>query len=83
MSDRFGDNANQVSLSPYTLLDLFATWSGQKYNLTARISNVTDEIYVPWSDVFYLQQNDPSFLYANQLMLAPPRMFEIDIAFTF
>jgi iron complex outermembrane receptor protein len=83
VSDRFGDNANQVSLSPYTLLDLFATWSGQKYNLTARISNVTDEIYVPWSDVFYLQQNDPSFLYANQLMLAPPRMFEIDIAFTF
>ncbi len=83
VDDRFGDNANQVALSSYTLLNLFATWSAPRFNVTARVNNVTDEIYVPWSDVFYLQQNDPSFLYANQLMLAPPRMFEVGVEFTF
>ena len=44
---------------------------------------VTDEIYVPWSDVFYLQQNDPGFLYANQILLASPRMFELSMEFAF
>jgi iron complex outermembrane receptor protein len=83
VDDRFGDNANQVTLSSYALLNLFATWSAPRFNVTARVNNVTDEIYVPWSDVFYLQQNDPSFLYANQLMLAPPRMFELGVEFTF
>lgn len=83
VDDRFGDNANQVALSSYTLLNLFATWSAPRFNVTTRVNNVTDEIYVPWSDVFYLQQNDPSFLYANQLMLAPPRMFEVGVEFTF
>jgi outer membrane receptor protein involved in Fe transport len=51
--------------------------------VTARVANVTDEIYAPWSDVFYLQQNDPGFLYANQIMLASPRTFEISVEFTF
>ena len=83
VDDRYGDNANQVSLSSYTLVDLFATWSGSNYNLTARVHNVTDEIYVPWSDVFYLQQNDPGFLYANQILLASPRMFELSMEFAF
>ena len=83
VDDRFGDNANQVDLSSYTLVDLFATWSGANYNLTARIHNVTDEIYVPWSDVFYLQQNDPGFIYANQILLSAPRMFELSVEFAF
>jgi iron complex outermembrane receptor protein len=83
VDDRFGDNANQVVLSSYTLLDLFASWTASDYSVTARVTNVTDEIYAPWSDVFYLQQNDPGFLYANQIMLASPRMFEIGVEFTF
>ncbi len=83
VDDRYGDNANQVALSSYTLVDLFATWSGANYNLTARVHNVTDEIYVPWSDVFYLQQNDPGFLYANQILLSAPRMFEVSVEFAF
>ena len=81
IDDRFGDNANQVRLSSYTLVDLFAAWSAANYSITARINNLTDEIYVPWSDVFYLQQNDPSFLYANQILLASPRSFEIGLEF--
>lgn len=83
VDDRFGDNANQVVLGSYTLLDLFATWSASKFTVTARVNNVTDEIYVPWSDVFYLQQNDPGFLYANQILLASPRMFELGVEFAF
>lgn len=83
VDDRFGDNANQVAMSSYTLLDLFASWTAENYSITARVNNVTDEIYVPWSDVFYLQQNDPGFLYANQILLAAPRMFEIGVEFAF
>ena len=83
VDDRFGDNANQVGLSSYTLLNLFATWNAANYSVTARVNNVTDEIYVPWSDVFYLQQNDPGFLYANQILLSSPRMFELGVEFAF
>ena len=83
VDDRYGDNANQVRLGSYTLLDLFATWSGRAYSVTARINNVTDELYVPWSDVFYLQQTDPGFLYANQILLAAPRTFELGVEFGF
>ena len=83
VDDRFGDNANQVRMSSYTLLDLFASWNGDNYSITARVNNATDEIYVPWSDVFYLQQNDPGFLYANQILLASPRTFEIGVEFAF
>jgi iron complex outermembrane receptor protein len=83
VDDRYGDNANRVSLSSYTLVDLFATWHGGNYNVTARVHNAADEIYVPWSDVFYLQQNDPGFLYANQILLASPRMFEVSVEFAF
>ncbi|MDC3267344.1 TonB-dependent receptor, partial [Gammaproteobacteria bacterium] len=67
----------------YTLLNLFATWSSENYRVSARVNNVTDEIYVPWSDVFYLHQNDPGWLYANQMMLASPRTFELGVEFTF
>lgn len=81
--ERFGDNANNVVLSSYSLLDLFASWSAEKYRITARVNNATDEIYVPWSDVFYLQQNDPGFLYANQILLGSPRTYEIGVEFEF
>lgn len=83
VDDRYGDNANQVNLKSYSLLDLFATWYADDYRITARVNNVTDEIYVPWSDVFYLQQNDPSFIYANQILLSEPRTFEIGVELTF
>ena len=83
VDDRFGDNANLVALSSYTLLNLFATWSSENYRVSARVNNVTDEVYVPWSDVFYLHQNDPGWLYANQMMLASPRTFELSVEFTF
>ena len=81
VDNRFGDNAYQVNLSSYTLVDFFAAWSAANYSITVRVNNLTNEIYVPWSDVFYLQQNDPGFLYANQILLASPRSFEIGLEF--
>jgi iron complex outermembrane receptor protein len=83
IDERFGDNANNVVLGSYSLLDLFASWNTENYRITARINNATDETYVPWSDVFYLQQNDPGFLYANQILLGSPRTFEIGVEFEF
>ena len=83
VDERFGDNANTVRLGDYTTLDLFATWTRDNYRVTARVNNATDEIYAGWSDIFYLQQTDPGFLYANQLMLAAPRTYELSFDITF
>jgi len=83
IDDRFGDNANMVMLSNYTLLDLFAAWTGENYRVTARVNNVTDEVFASWSDIFYLGQTDPSFLYANQVMLGSPRTYELSLEISF
>lgn len=83
IDERYGDNANTVTLGDYTLLDLFASWDARNFRVTARINNATDEVYAPWSDVFYLQQTDPGFLYANQIMLGAPRTYEVGVEFTF
>jgi iron complex outermembrane receptor protein len=77
IDDRFGDNPNSVTLKSYTLTHAFAAWKGDHYRITARIENVFDEDYVPWSDVFYLHQDDPGFIYANQLLLGSPRTFRL------
>lgn len=83
IDERFGDNANTVRLSDYTIVDTFAAYNAEQYRLTARVNNVFDTDYVPWSDVFYLQQNDPGFIYANQLILGSPRMWELAIEYNF
>ena len=83
IDDRFGDNANTVVLKSYSLLDLFATWTGERYRLSARMKNATDEEYASWSDVFYLHQTDPGFLYANQVMLGSPRTYEVSVEIRF
>ena len=77
VDDRFGDNANNVTLKSYVLGDVFATWTHNNFRIRARVNNVADEEYVSWSDVFYLQQTDPSFLYANQVLLGSPRTYEV------
>ncbi|MET1255640.1 TonB-dependent receptor [Aliikangiella maris] len=83
VGDRYGDNPNTVKLKSYWLADLFAAWQFDKYRVSARIDNLLDEEFIQWSDVFYLHQTDPGFIYANQLMLGAPRtyrlMFEVSI----
>lgn len=83
VDDRFGDNANTVTLHDYLITDLYASWSLQNYRITARLYNATDEDYSPWSDIFYMQQNDPGFLYANQVLLGAPRAWEISLDMAF
>lgn len=83
VGDRFGDNANDVTLKSYSLIDAYASWKHSNLTISARVNNAADEEYVSWSDVFYLGQTDPSFIYANQLLLGAPRTFEVSIAASF
>ena len=83
VDDRFGDNANSVHLKSYSIIDVFASWKHKNFTVSARMNNAVDEEYVPWSDVFYLGQNDPSFIYANQLPLGSPRTYELSIETSF
>ena len=83
VGDRFGDNANDVTLKSYSLIDAYASWKHNNLTISARVNNAADEEYVSWSDVFYLGQTDPSFIYASQLLLGAPRTFEVSIAASF
>jgi iron complex outermembrane recepter protein len=79
VGDRFGSNANAVTLRRYTLLDAYAAWTRGRLRATARIDNLTNTAYASWADPFYLSQTDPSFLYANQIMLGAPRTFGVQV----
>ena len=79
VDDRFGDNANNVTLKSYFLADIFAAWTHNNVRVSARVNNVADEEYVSWADVFYLGQTDPGFLFANQVLLGSPRTYELSI----
>lgn len=79
VGDRFGTNANTVTLRRYAVADAYAAWTRGRYRMTARVDNLTDTLYASWADPFYLQQNAPSFLYANQLMLGAPRTFGVQL----
>jgi iron complex outermembrane receptor protein len=77
VGDRFANNANTITMKSYVLADVYLAWTRSRIRATARVDNVTDAAYASWSDVFYLGQTDPSFLYANQLMLGAPRTFSV------
>ena len=84
VGDRFGDHANTVTLKKYTLVDLFVGWNvNDAVRLSARIDNLLDKTYIPWSDYFYLGQTDPGFLYANQLIVGAPRSYGFSIRAVF
>ncbi len=80
VDDREGTNDNTTTLEDYSLLDLTATYRFRNnLDITARARNVTDEDYVAWADVFYFQQTDPGFPFANQVLLGEPRSYELNI----
>ena len=83
VDDRYGDNANTVTLNAYTLTNLFAVYRSDNYRVTFNVDNVFDEDYVPWSDVFYLHQDSPGFIYANQLLLGAPRSVRLMLDYQF
>ena len=80
MDDRYGTNDNTAKLKDYSLLDLTATYRFRdNLDITARVRNATDEDYVAWADVFYFQQTDPGFPFANQVLLGEPRSYELNL----
>lgn len=83
IGDRSGDNSNEVTLNAYILTNFFAAFKGNSYRVTARIDNLFNEDYAPWSDVFYLHQDSPGFIYANQLLLGTPRSARIIVEYQF
>ncbi|MFT5083839.1 MAG: iron complex outermembrane receptor protein [Lentisphaeria bacterium] len=83
IDDRFGDNNNDVRFKSYQLFDAYLAWVQDNYRVAFRVDNLTDEPYVAWSDVFYLGQTDPSFIYANQVMLGAPRQYSMTLQIKF
>lgn len=80
VGDRFADHANTITMKSYTLTDLFMRWNiNENFRLSFNVDNVFDVDYIPWSDVFYLQQTDPGFIYANQLLLGEPRSYSLTL----
>ncbi len=79
VDDRYGDNNNDILFKSYQLFDAYLAWVKDSYRLTFRVDNLTDEPYVAWSDVFYLGQTDPAFIYANQVMLGAPRQYSVTL----
>ncbi|MDO6426939.1 TonB-dependent receptor [Thalassotalea sp. 1_MG-2023] len=83
VDDRYGDNPNTVTLKAYTLTNVFASYKGDNYRVTARIDNLFDKAYAPWSDVFYLHQDSPGFIYANELLIGAPRNVRVMFDYQF
>ena len=83
IDDRFGDNANTVTLEDYALVDLHTSYTINNFRFTARVNNVLDEDYAPWADVFYLQQTNPAFPFANQILISSPRTYGVSVEFGF
>jgi iron complex outermembrane receptor protein len=79
VGERFANNANLIAMKGYGVGDVYAAWTPGRLRVTARVDNVTDAVYAVWADPFYVAQVDPSFLYANQLMLGAPRTFSVQL----
>jgi iron complex outermembrane recepter protein len=77
VGDRFANNTTAITMKAYALGDVYAAWSRNRLRVTARIDNVTNAVYASWADPFYVSQADPSFLYANQLMVGQPRSLSV------
>ena len=83
VGDRQANNANTISLNGYTLADAWIAWVHDRVRLTFKVDNLTDTAYASWSDVFYLGHTDPSFFYANTLMLGAPRTYSVMLQTSF
>ena len=83
VGDRQANNANTISLNGYALADAWIAWVRDRVRVTLAVDNLTDTAYASWSDVFYLGHTDPSFFYANTLMLGVPRTYSIMLQTSF
>ncbi|HEY7444924.1 MAG TPA: TonB-dependent siderophore receptor [Vicinamibacterales bacterium] len=79
VGDRFASNANRIEMKRYTVVDAYVAWTRDRLRVTARVDNVANTTYASWADPFYIEQNDPSFLYSHELMLGTPRAFSVQL----
>jgi iron complex outermembrane receptor protein len=77
VGERQANNANTITLNQYALADAHVAWMFGSARVTFNVENLTDTAYASWSDVFYLGETDPSFIYSNTLMLGRPRTFSV------
>ena len=77
VGDRPANNANTITMNGYGVADAYVAWTVGPARLTFAVDNLTDTAWASWSDVFYLGQTDPSFIYSNTLMLGPPRTWSV------
>lgn len=74
VADRYGDNANTLTLNKYTLLDLYGTYAiTPKLSVTGRVNNALNKAYAQWADVNY----------PTQVQLGSPVSYEISLAAKF
>lgn len=79
VGDRYNTDANTVTMNAYTVGDVYAFVdipkavfsSVDQARLTFRVRNFTDKRYAIWGDPFY----------PDQILLAPPRTYEVSAAF--
>ena len=83
VGDRQANNANTITLNSYALADAYVAWTLGSVRVTFNVENLTDSVYASWSDIFYLGQTDPSFIYANQVMLGAPRTYSVMLQMQF
>ena len=67
VSRRFANSSNTTELKAYGLWNVFAAYQKNEYRLSLTVRNLTDEIYAPWSDIYY----------PNQVALGSPRTIDM------
>ncbi len=77
VGDRPANNANTITLNGHARADAHVAWTPGRVRVSFNVDNLTDTAYASWSDIFYLGQTDPSFIYANQVMLGAPRTYSL------
>ena len=73
VSRRFANTNNTVSLDAYQLYNIFIAYTQDNFRLSLQVRNLTDEIYAPWSDLFY----------PEQVLLGAPRTSELSARYVF
>ncbi|PCJ00929.1 MAG: hypothetical protein COB14_04170 [Alphaproteobacteria bacterium] len=73
VSKRYRDGANTSELLDYTLFNAFIAYTKDNYRLALHARNLTDELYVPWSDQTY----------PDQVLLGAPQTFELSFRIAF
>ena len=74
VSDRFGDNANTLTLNKYTIVDFYGTYAvTPNWRVTGRVNNAFNKVYAQWVEVNY----------PTQVQLGSPVTYEISVAAKF